>query len=262
MIISINIRIFQMSEELQKNEVSGRSDLVKLKSELEIVHSKLAESVNGLHAEREKAVSLQGQLLRSQSVVEELKDKLASATDMLSSSMRNGSNVDNLTAENEKYLQAINDVVIVIRTACDKYLTPASSAAGSRVNSMDDIGSGSEAVKALEANVKAVLRMIDNVYDKSRYLDKENQRLENKLYDVEVINHSLRDRLNRPVLQRLIEPIMVCRWPGRSQPDPASPGGLHGSPSPVHKRGVKDNREMSHLLNPSQNNMREDFDLR
>jgi aconitase B len=116
---------------------------------------------------------------------------------------------------------------------------------------MEDIGGGSEAIRFLETNVKATLRMIDNVYEKSRYLEKENTKLDTRVYDLELINQSFKDRMNKSFVQRLLEPVLSC--------------GVHQANQPAKSANTVtrhyDNREMSHLLPPEQASMHSDPDL-
>ena len=273
---NLSLQLMERKQELEnlRSETSNQTDVLRdefaresnrmnaecarLRSENEMMSVRVTENAEQLRIERNNSVEIQGRLLRAEETILELNEKLKQSSDELNNSMRMGSNFDQVRETNEQYLDAIADVAIVLRTACDKYLTPHSSMANSRVHSLEDIGVGPEAIRVLETNVKSVLRMIDNVYEKCRYLEKENTKLETNIYDLQLINQSLKEKMNKSFVQRLFEPMMSCGLPGSSSP--ASGGGQGNSPI-VRNYLVDSNREMSHLLPPGQVSMMDDPDV-
>jgi len=240
---------------IESNKFGAES--ARLRSENEILSTRVSESAEQLRIERNNNIEVQGRLLRAEETITDLTEKLKQSSDELNNSMRFGNSMDQIREANEHYLDAIADVAIVLRTACDKYLTPHSSMANSRVHSVEDIGSGIEAIRVLESNVKSVLRMIDNVYEKCRYLEKENTKLETNVYDLQLINQGLKEKMNKSFMQRLFEPMLSCGLPGNSSPQSAGIGN-----SPIVRNYIADsNREMSHLLPPGQVSMLDDPDV-
>ena len=231
----------------------------RLRSEIDSASQRLTDSVEQVRTERNNSIELQGRLMRAEETIENLNDRLKRSSDELNNSQRIGDDFEQIRDANEHYLDAIADVAIVLRTACDKYLTPHSSMANSRTHSVEDVGSGVEAIRVLESNVKSALRMIDNVYEKCRYLEKENTKLETSIYDLQLINQGLKEKMNKSFMQRLFEPVMACGLPGNSSPQS---GGAQGHGSPIVRNYLRDHqREMSHLLPPDQVSMLDDPDV-
>jgi chromosome segregation ATPase len=235
-IIENETRIASLQEEL--NNTSGSSSRTQI--ELEFTKTKLEESIARLATERETVSSTKSLLARAESQNEELKSKLSKLMTELNSVAKQNHSVNHISEENHMYLQTINDVTYLLTSACAKYLTPL-------VSENDGVAvSGVHAIKALESSVRAVMRLVDNVTERSDLLDKENAKLEHHVYEIEIINESLRDRLNKPLLQRFFEPLVGCTW---SQNNDTSPGRFT----------VRQNKEMSHLLPPSQSHMHDDL---
>jgi hypothetical protein len=123
-----------------------------------------------------------------------------------------------------------------MRTVTDKFLSPNVSEAQSRAISVEE--EGSEAIYQLERNVKAILRLIETVADKAKIIEKENLGLQDKLKEYEGLNDSLRERVNQPLIQRIMEPIMSCRWSG----PPPNERFMNGNPT------QRRNGEMSNIM--------------
>lgn len=222
--------------QLNKTTDSGRTDLLKLQSESESIAQRFKEAQAELARERQSAVSVQGQLIQAQQTVEDLKAKLAHALVQAAESSKSRDNWDSLNQQNEQYLKSIQDVSFVMRTVTDKFLSPNVSEAQSRAISVEE--EGSEAIYQLERNVKAILRLIETVADKAKIIEKENLGLQDKLKEYEGLNDSLRERVNQPLIQRIMEPIMSCRWSG----PPPNERFMNGNPT------QRRNGEMSNIM--------------
>ena len=204
----------------------SRSDVLRLESEVESTLARLTEARAELAAERQSAVSTNGQLLQAQQTVHDLRAKLTKVQTDLSDATKGRGNVDALSLQNEQYLKTIQDVSFVMKTVTDKFISPNVSAVNSRAASLDEDGVG--AMQQLDRNVQAILRLIEAVSDKAKIIEKENSKLENKLRDYEAVNSTLREKANRGFMQRLVDPIISCRWSGPSHVDHLSqqPAGV------------------------------------
>lgn len=228
-----------------KSELNAESDItrvevVRMSTELEALIVKLNEAQSELAREVQNGVSAQARIMQSEHMIEELKSKLTSAQSELNNVMKNSALVESVSRQSEQYLKAIQDVSFVMKTVTDKFLSPNASEANSRAISVEE--EGTEAVNQLERSVKSLLRLVEAVSDKSKILEKENLGLENKLRDYENINTALREKANQSFVQRLIDPIVSCKWPGANNRARIGHDGV-----PVQPRHGS---EMSQLIAP------------
>ena len=235
-LIATREELRSLQTELNETTDKGRTDLLKLQSESASIAQRFNDAQAELARERQSAVSVQGQLIQAQQTVEVLKAKLAQALVQAAESSKSRDNWDSLNQQNEQYLKSIQDVSFVMRTVTDKFLSPNVSEAQSRAISVEE--EGSEAIYQLEKNVKAILRLIETVADKAKIIEKENLGLQDKLKEYEGLNDSLRERVNQPLIQRIMEPIMSCRWSG----PPPSERFMNGNPT------QRRNGEMSNIM--------------
>ena len=219
-------------------------ELARVRAEAQMATARFGEAQAALDSERHNRVAVESQLMQAQLVIDDLKGKLHFASAQLSAIDHGRTDTDVLHRERDKYLKVIHDVTVVLGSTCDKYMSPNSSLAGSRAHSVED-SVGIEAIASLEKNVRSVLRMIDNVFDKVRMLERDNLKIEHRLSETEELNTKLRDRLNQPFMQRLIEPIISCRWPGGS----TVPTMISSGPT-VTRVTQRTGNEMSQLLSP------------
>jgi chromosome segregation ATPase len=230
---------FVRSELNAESDIS-RVEVVRMSTELEALAGKLNEAQSELEREVQNGVSTQARIMQSEHVIEELKSKLNSAQSELNNVIKNTASVESVSRQSEQYLKAIQDVSFVMKTVTDKFLSPNASEANSRAVSVEE--EGTEAVNQLERSVKSLLRLVEAVSDKSKILEKENLGLENKLRDYENINTALREKANQSFVQRLIDPIVSCKWPAASNRARMGHDGV-----PVQPRHGS---EMSQLIAP------------
>ena len=220
----------------------GRAESVRLSTELADVQSKLSEAQADLSREIQNGVSIQARVMQSEHVIDDLKSRLAAATSNLEAVTQQQSTSEISNRTSVQYLRAIQDASFVMKTVTDKFISPNTSAANSRAISVVQDEDGPEAVGQLDRNVKALLRLVEAVSDKSKILEKENLALENRLRDFEGINNVLREKANQSLVHRLIEPIISCKW--------SNGGGRIGSNADGMPMQPRSNGEMSHLLVP------------
>jgi chromosome segregation ATPase len=229
---------FVKSQQSAESDVT-RAETVRITTEFEVVNAKLAEAQSELAKEVQNNVSAQARILQAERTVEDLKSKLQQAQTDLAEISQSRTATDEISRTSEQYLRAIQDASFVIKTVSDKFLSPNPSESNSRAISVEE--EGVEAISQLDRHVKALLRLVEAVADKAKILERENVGLENKLRDYESINSALREKANQSFVQKIMEPIISCKW--------SNPGGprfaLSGAPIQSRRGG-----EMSQLISP------------
>jgi chromosome segregation ATPase len=216
-----------------------RAEAVRFQTELEAVREKLTETQNELSREVQNGVSAQARVLQAERNVEELRTKLELAENGMNQVTHNNLMAEENAKITEQYLRAIQDASFVMKTVSDKFLSPNPSEAQSRAISVEE--EGMEAVAQLDRHVKSLLRLVEAVSDKAKILERENNSLEHKLRDYESINLALREKANQSLVNRLLDPIISCKWPTYQR----ARFGSSSSPTTTRTGG-----EMSQLIAP------------
>ena len=206
--------LYQLSETRQALEGMHASNMqfANTNAALEAQLADASYSLQAIHSEREIIVhDLQTQLFKARedsAILDKGRLSVSSDAKLVRSQL------ETVSKQCDQYLKAIQDVSFVMKTVTDKFISPNNSEANSRSVSIED--DGPEAILHLEKHVKAILRLVEAVSDKAKIIEKENASLEEKVAEYEHLNSSLRERANQPLIQRLIEPIISCRWSGQS----------------------------------------------
>ena len=213
-LVLCNSELQSIKSQLGSESNSLRSQIEALRSELEAAGNLLQEARKETARESQTAANATLRSENSNRTIEELKGKIAQYQLQLNEVRKSSNASEHVAKQCDQYLKAIQDVSFVMKTVTDKFISPNNSEANSRAVSIEE--DGPEAILQLERHVKAILRLVEAVSDKAKIIEKENEKLEEKCSEYEHLNSSLRERVNQPLMQRLIEPIISCRWSGPS----------------------------------------------